>query len=254
MRILVAISALMCVIMIVAGFLFSTVAGYMAGIVGSSNNPLSGVTIATILFSSLILLALLGKDSPQGPVAAILIGAVVCCAGAMAGDNMQDMKTGNVLGATPWKQQVVQFVGTIAGALVIAPILNLLNAAYGFGAKTELHPQALAAPQSTLMQSVAQGVFGNTLPKGMVLIGALVGVAIIIADKILEKRKSNFRMPILAVAVGLYLPFELSSAILLGGIVAHLLERAHRNGSAKQKQESERMGICLLYTSPSPRD
>ena len=115
----VPISIFMALFMVIAGFLFSAVAGYMAGLVGSSNNPISGVTIATILTSALILLALMGTGSAKGPAAAIMIGAVVCCAAAIAGDNMQDLKAGHILGATPWRQQIMQFVGVIAAALTI---------------------------------------------------------------------------------------------------------------------------------------
>lgn len=221
------VSFAMTLIMVVAGFLFSSVAGYMAGLVGSSNNPISGITIATILFASLVLLAMLGTDSVVGPSAAIMIGGVVCCAAAIAGDNMQDLKAGYILGATPWKQQVMQAVGTVSAVLVIAPILNLLLQAYGIGVPTAEHPNPLAAPQATLMASVAQGVFHGGLPWTMAFIGAVVGVLIIVADEVLKSRGSSFRMPVLAVAVGIYLPLELSSAILVGGLVAHFAARVH---------------------------
>ncbi|MDA0678805.1 MAG: oligopeptide transporter, OPT family [Proteobacteria bacterium] len=221
------VSFAMTLIMVVAGFLFSSVAGYMAGLVGSSNNPISGITIATILFASLVLLAMLGTDSVVGPSAAIMIGGVVCCAAAIAGDNMQDLKAGYILGATPWKQQVMQAVGTVSAVLVIAPILNLLLQAYGIGVPTAEHPNPLAAPQATLMASVAQGVFHGGLPWTMAFIGAVVGVLIIVADEALKSRGSSFRMPVLAVAVGIYLPLELSSAILVGGLVAHFAARVH---------------------------
>ncbi len=157
----------MTLVMIVAGFLFSAVAGYMAGIVGSSNNPVSGITIATILFASLLLLWLTGPTA-DAAAAAILIGAVVCCAAAIAGDNMQDLKAGYLLGATPWKQQLMQGVGVVSAALVIAPILNLLLTAYGMGPATADHPDSLAAPQATLMASVAKGVLGGQLPWGFI--------------------------------------------------------------------------------------
>ncbi|MDP4820611.1 MAG: oligopeptide transporter, OPT family [Saprospiraceae bacterium] len=222
----VPITALMALLMIVAGFLFSAVAGYMAGLVGSSNNPISGVTIATILTSSLILLALLGSGAEKGPAAAILIGAVVCTAAAIAGDNMQDLKAGNILGATPRKQQIMQMVGVISAALVLPLVLQLLNTAYGFGPATAEKPDALAAPQATLMQSVAEGVFKGNLPWTMVYIGAAIGVLIILLDKYQEARGSDFRVPVLAVAVGLYLPFELDSAIMFGGLIALLSNKA----------------------------
>ena len=123
----VSISLPMAVTMLGAGFIFSAVAGYMAGLVGSSNNPISGVTIATVLISSLLLLGLMGSGAKDGPAAAIIIGAVVCCAAAIAGDNMQDLKAGYIVGATPWKQQVMQIVGTVSAAFVMAPILMCLG-------------------------------------------------------------------------------------------------------------------------------
>ncbi|MEZ4373801.1 MAG: oligopeptide transporter, OPT family [Polyangiaceae bacterium] len=233
------VSAVMSVVMLVAGFLFSAVAGYMAGLVGSSNNPISGVTIATILTSSLLLLGLLGSDSKIGPAAAILIGSVVCCAAAIAGDNMQDLKAGQILGATPRKQQYMQILGVIAAAVVVAPVLNLLLTAYGIGVPTDAHPKPLGAPQANLMASVAKGVFHGGLPWGMVAIGAGLGVGVIILDLVLEAKGSEFRTPVLAVAVGIYLPFELSVPILAGGLVAHFAERAHKQRVARAT-EAER--------------
>lgn len=223
----IGVALSMTLIMIVAGFLFSSVAAYMAGLVGSSNNPISGVTIATILFASLILLLMLGADAGNGPAAAIMIGAVVACAAALAGDNMQDLKAGHILGATPWKQQTMQIVGVLSAVLLMAPILNLLLQAYGIGIPTPEHPNPLAAPQATLMASVAQGVFKGGLPWTMISIGAGIGVLIIVVDEMLKSRGSTFRAPILAVAVGIYLPLELSSAILVGGLIAHFASRAH---------------------------
>ena len=222
------IAAFMALVMLVAGFVFSAVASYMAGIVGSSNNPVSGVTIATILTSAL-LLAALGTGSATGPAAAILIGAVVCCAAAIGGDNLQDLKTGHLVGATPWKQQVMQAVGVVAAAFVVAPILSLLLEAYGIGAATAAHPEPLPAPQATLMASVARGVFARDLPWPMVWVGAGVAAAVISLDVVLELRHSTFRTPVLAVAVGIYLPLELGTAILLGGLVAWAAARVARS-------------------------
>ncbi|HSG65986.1 MAG TPA: oligopeptide transporter, OPT family, partial [Gammaproteobacteria bacterium] len=222
----IGIALAMTVVMVVAGFLFSSVAAYMAGLVGSSNNPISGITIATILLTSLLLLWLLGSGAANGPAAAIMVGAVVCCAAAIAGDNLQDLKAGYIVGATPWKQQVMQGVGTISAVLVIAPILNLLLQAYGIGVRTPEQPNALLAPQATLMASVAQGVFGAGLPWGMVAAGAGIGVVIVAADEYLKARRSSWRAPVLAVAVGIYLPLELAVAILLGGLIAHAASRS----------------------------
>jgi len=225
----VPITLFMSLIMIVAGFLFSAVAGYMAGLVGSSNNPISGVTIATILTTALLLLLLMGTSDPaKGAAGAILVGAIVCCAAAIAGDNMQDLKAGHILGSTPRNQQIMQMVGVVSGALLIAPILNLLLASKGIGLPTLLHPNPLSAPQATLMMSVASGIFGGNLPWDIIVIGGFIGVLIILADEYLKRKKSNFKMPVLAVAVGLYLPFELDSSIFIGGLIAWLLEKGYQ--------------------------
>ena len=234
----IAISGMMAIFMVIAGFLFSAVAGYMAGLVGSSNNPISGVTIATILTASLLLLLILGAESEKGPAAAILIGAVVCCAAAIAGDNMQDLKAGHILGATPQKQQIMQVVGVVSAALVMPLVLQLLMDAYGFGPATAAHPDSLAAPQATLMQSVAEGVFSGDLPWPMIYAGMAIGVVIILLDKYQERRGSDFRIPILAVAVGIYLPFELDSAIMLGGLIAWVVSRYQRSQSTADEYES----------------
>ena len=228
----VGVGLVMTLTMVVTGFLFSSVAAYMAGLVGSSNNPISGVTIATILFASLLLLWMTG-DAAIGPAAAIMIGGVVASAAAIAGDNMQDLKAGFILGATPWKQQLMQGLGVISSVLVMAPILNLLLVAYGIGVPTAEHPNPLAAPQATLMQSVADGVFKGGLPWDMVIIGAAVGISIIVVDEVLKARGASFRAPVLAVAVGIYLPLELSVPICIGGLIAHYANRVNaRRGVA----------------------
>lgn len=227
------VAALMAGAMLIAGFLFAAVAGYMAGLVGSSNNPISGVTIATVLVSSLLLLWLMGAESAVGPAAAIFIGAVVACAAAIAGDNMQDLKAGYILGATPWKQQVMQVVGVTASAVVMAPVLSLMLKAYGIGIPTEEHPNPLAAPQAGLMAAVARGVFRRDLPWDMVAIGALVAVFFIVLDLWLEKRGSEFRTPVLAVAVGIYLPLELEVPILLGGLLAWAAGRVYTRSTLR---------------------
>ena len=221
------VSITMTLIMIVAGFLFVSVSAYLAGLVGSSNNPVSGITIATILFASVVLVLMLGRDSPIGAVAAIMIGAVVCCAAAVGGDNLQDLKAGYLVGATPWKQQLMLAIGAFSCALIMAPVLNLLAAAYGIGAPTAEHPNPLSAPQATLMASVAKGMFGGQLPWTMIAIGAAIGAAIIALDEWLKARKSHFRVPVLAAAIGIYLPLELMVPIFLGGLLAHLVERTH---------------------------
>jgi len=225
----VAIATLLAVVMMVFGFLFSAVAAYMAGIVGSSNNPISGVTIATILFASLLLLSLLEKNSNMGASAAIMIGAVVCCAAAIGGDNLQDLKTGHIVGATPWKQQIMQIIGVISAAVVLGLVLDILHTAYTIGSPT------LSAPQATLMKSVADGVFTGNLPWTMVGFGAVIGVIIILIDLRQERIGSDFRVPILAVAVGIYLPIELTVPIFIGGMIAHFSDRSKATDTMKKK-------------------
>ncbi|MGY0799122.1 OPT family oligopeptide transporter [Lysobacter sp. A286] len=222
------VSIPMTIIMIVAGFLFVSVSAYLAGLVGSSNNPVSGITIATILFASLVLVFLLGRDSPIGAVAAIMIGAVVCCAAAVGGDNLQDLKAGYLVGATPWKQQLMLAIGAFSCALIMAPVLNLLSAAYGIGTPTDAHPNPLPAPQAMLMASVAKGMFGGKLPWFMIGLGAAIGALVIALDEWLKKRGSKFRVPVLAAAIGIYLPLELMVPIFLGGLLAHFVERRHK--------------------------
>ena len=213
------------VLMVVTAFLFSAVAGYMAGLVGSSSNPVSGVTIATIMLAALLLLGILGREHPAGPAAALLVGAVVCCAAAMGGDNLQDLKTGHLVGATPWKQQVMQVIGVATGAVVIVPVLSLLQAKYGIGVATAAQPHPLSAPQATLMANLAKGVFGGSLPWHLVGVGMALGVAIIGVDQRQARRQAQLRFPVLAVALGMYLPLKLSAAILLGGLLAEYVRR-----------------------------
>jgi putative OPT family oligopeptide transporter len=231
------VSIPMAIIMIVAGFLFVSVSAYLAGLVGSSNNPVSGITIATILFASVVLLVLLGESgtmavgaggAPLGAVAAIMIGAVVCCAAAVGGDNLQDLKAGYLVGATPWKQQLMLGIGAFSCALIMAPVLNILSQAYGIGAPTPEHPNPLSAPQATLMASVAGGMFGGKdLPWGIIGIGAGVGAIIIAVDEWLKANGKAFRVPVLAAAIGIYLPLELMVPIFLGGLLAYFVEKRH---------------------------
>ena len=206
-------------VMLIFGFLFSAVAAYMAGVVGSSNNPISGVTIATILFSSLLIISFFDIDSSKGAAAAILIGAVVCCAAAIGGDNLQDLKTGNIVGATPWKQQLMQLVGVVSAALTLGIVLTLLHEAYGIGSSD------LPAPQAVLMTNVANGVFAGNLEWGMIYAGAILGIIIILIDQYQAYRNADFRVPILAVAIGIYLPIELTLPIFIGGMLNHIASK-----------------------------
>jgi putative OPT family oligopeptide transporter len=246
---------------LIAGFMFASVAGYMAGLVGSSNNPISGVTIATVLTISLIRLGLLGgsvdfKDVAMGKAAAavaIMVGGVVCCAAAIAGDNMQDLKAGQLVGATPRKQQIMQIVGVVAAAVAIAPVLQLLFDAYGLGGvlpREGMNPnEALQAPQAGLMASVSGGVLGGGLPWGLIGIGALLAVGIIAIDKLQEARGSEFRVPVLAVAVGIYLPLGLSVPIFVGGLVAHFAAVAMKRSGKSEAAQKKAGRNGLLFAS-----
>jgi putative OPT family oligopeptide transporter len=245
----VAVSLPMAVVMLVAGFVFSAVAGYMAGLVGSSNNPISGVTIATVTVSALLLLLLMGAGNVNGPAAAIIIGGVVCCAAAIAGDNMQDLKAGHILGATPWRQQVMQMIGTISAAFVLAPVLMLLYNAYGFRGEPGVGPDALSAVQANLMASVSRGVFKGDLPWSYVFVGMGIAAFVIILDEYLKRKESTFRTPVLAVTIGIYLPLELAVPIVLGGAVNYMVTRFHarRKTLIEDVETSNRNG--LLFAS-----
>ncbi|HEY3809202.1 MAG TPA: oligopeptide transporter, OPT family [Steroidobacteraceae bacterium] len=228
-----AVALPMTLAMIVLAFLFCSVSAYMAGIVGSSNDPVSGMIISTILAASALLLVLTGGNSVVGPVAAVMMGAAVCSALSLAGDNVQDLQCGYLIGATPWRQQVMIAVGAITSATVLAPVLNLLNTAYGIGVPDALHPHPLLAPQATMMAAVSKGLFGGHLPWDMIGIGAAIGIVIIALDEYQRLRGARFRVPVLAVAVGIYLPLYVSTTIFLGGLVAWFARRGRRAGEAE---------------------
>jgi putative OPT family oligopeptide transporter len=248
------ISAVMTFLMLIFGFIFSSIAGYMAGLVGSSNNPISGVTIATVIISALILLQLMGNEgmaATLGPIAVMYLAGLICSAAAIAGDNMQDLKCGHVVGATPWRQQLFQIVGVIAAAVVIPLILQLLDNQYGIG-RPSPNPDAipnsvLAAPQAGLMQALAGGIFGAGIQWNYIIVGFALAIALIILDKIQEKRRSSFRFPVLAVAVGIYLPLGLSVPIFIGGVIAWLVKR--RSADLEPAQRTQREGLGLLVAS-----
>jgi len=234
----IVVSAVMSVVVIVAGFLFSAVASYMAGLVGSSNNPVSGITISTILVSAGLLLVM-GVDSKAGPIAAILIGGVLCCASPIGAANLQDPKCVPLVGATPWKQQTMQIIGVVVAAVAMAPILNILNNAYHIGSP------GLSAPQANLMGTVANGVFAGGLPWTIIGIGAAIAIAVIVIDSVLEKKGAKFRIPVMAFAVGVYLPYHLSTPIFFGGVIAYFVQRKLDKDKADEhrRNQVERMGL-----------
>jgi putative OPT family oligopeptide transporter len=229
-----AISIAMTLAMIVLAFIFCAVSAYLTGLVGGSNDPVSGMIISTVLAGSALLLVLTGGNAVIGPVAAVMIGAAVCCALCVASDNLQDLKCGHMVGATPWRQQVMLAVGVVTSALVLAPILNLLAGAYGIGVPDAAHPKPLSAAQSVLISSVAKGLFGGSLPWNMVIIGVGLAVVVIVVDELLKRGGSGIRTPVLAVAVGVYLPQEYTLPIGIGGVLSWLVARANaRAGSGE---------------------
>jgi putative OPT family oligopeptide transporter len=207
-------------ILLVAAYLFSVVAGYMAGLVGSSNNPVSGITIATVVVAGLIIAWLaVGQEPLELKFITIVIGGVVCCAAALSGDNLQDLKAGSILGASPWKQQVMQILGVVAASFVLAPVLQVLHEGYVVGSRE------LVAPQAALVASLADGIFGGTLPLWIISVGALAALIVIAADKVLQ-HYSQYSIPVLAFAVGIYLPFALSAGVFMGALLRFSLERS----------------------------
>ena len=224
------ITILTTITMISMAFFFTAVASYIVGLVGNSNSPVSGMTI-TALFFTAGLLFIFGFTGTQGIIATLGVSAIVCCAACTSGDVCNDLKTGHLVGATPFKQQIMQIVGVAAAALVMAPILTLLheNVPGGIGGRE------LAAPQAQLFASLAEGFFGDgDLKWNMLGIGALVGIAILLIDMRLEKTKSTFRMHLMPVAVGMYLPFGLAIPIFIGGIIHHMITKGKDSEAAEK--------------------
>ena len=192
-------------------FFFTAVAGYLAGVIGSSNNPISGVTVATLLFTALLLTGLMYAgllDKYVGMTATIIVGAVVCCSAAIAGDSMQELKTGQLLGATPFNIQISRFVGVLVAAIVIPPIVAMLANAYGIALPDANHPTPLPAPQAVVMATIARSVFELNINWQMILVG--VGLAAVLI---------KLKLSPMAVAIGIYLPFTLTLPIMIGGLI-----------------------------------
>jgi putative OPT family oligopeptide transporter len=242
------ISVVLTVLMLGFGFLFSSVAGYMAGLVGSSNNPVSGVTMATVVVSSFLLLQLMGNDGIAGrvgPAAVIYLAAFICTGACIAGDNLQDLKCGHIVGSTPWKQQLCLVLGTIASAAVIPLVLAVLDQDQGIGRAVREGATPFAAPQATLMKDLSTGIFGAGINWNFILFGCALAVVIIALDGYLKRIKSAFRTPILAVAVGIYLPFGLSVLIFLGGMLTSLVKRRFQPKNEHENVALENSGMLL---------
>lgn len=234
--------ALSLVFVLVAGVVIASVCGYMAGLIGSSNSPISGVGIISALGISLLLAALFAGSVEARPLVAyaLFVTAIVFGVATISNDNLQDLKTGQLVGATPWRQQVALVLGVLFGSLVIPPILDLLNTTFGFQGAPGAGPEALAAPQAALISAIAQGVLGGTLDWGLIGLGALIGaVAIVIDEGLRGTRRGS--LPPLAVGMGMYLPLGVTALIVLGAVLGHGYNRW-----AKRQDDpalAERMGV-----------
>jgi putative OPT family oligopeptide transporter len=231
---------------LVAGIVIASVCGYMAGLIGASNSPISGVGILAILAAAL-LLAMGFEGSSQGEIQALVAYALFTTAivfgiATISNDNLQDLKTGQLVGATPWRQQVALVFGVIFGALIIPPVLDMLNAAYGFAGAPGAGEQALAAPQAALISALATGVLGGALNWYMIGLGAAVGVVAILVDTGLG-RAGLLRLPPLAVGIGIYLPMAVTLPVAIGAVLGLLYDR--RAARARDPEFAKRMGVLL---------
>lgn len=214
-------------IIVIFGFFFATVSSRMVGLVGSSNNPVSGMAIATLLIATMSIKAS-GKTGIDGMTAAIAIGSVICIVAAIAGDTSQDLKTGYLLGATPKKQQMGEIIGVIVSGLAIGGVLYLLNAAWGYGGAE------VPAPQATLMKMIVEGIMGGNLPWNLVFIGVFLAIALEI-----------LRVPVMPFAIGLYLPIYLNASIMIGGVVRMFMDhRKNVDEETKTKQTTDGTLYC----------
>ena len=223
----IPVTLLGAVIIVVFGFFFATVSSRMVGLVGSSNNPVSGMAIATLLIATMSIKAS-GKTGIDGMTAAIAIGSVICIVAAIAGDTSQDLKTGYLLGATPKKQQMGEIIGVVVSGLAIGGVLYLLNAAWGYGGAE------VPAPQATLMKMIVEGIMGGNLPWNLVFIGVFLAIALEI-----------LRVPVMPFAIGLYLPIYLNASIMIGGVVRMFMDRRKNvDEETKTKQTTDGTLYC----------
>tara|TARA_B100000073_G_scaffold122165_1_gene99438 strand:+ start:1488 stop:3416 length:1929 start_codon:yes stop_codon:yes gene_type:complete len=243
----IAITVVTTIIMIIMAFFFTAVASYIVGLVGNSNSPVSGMTITAVLFTG-GLLYVFGFSGTEGMVATLGVAAIVCCAACTSGDVCNDLKTGQIVGSTPFRQQIMQIAGVAVASLVMAPIMQLLHETTPGG----IGGRELAAPQAGLFASLAKGFFGDgILPWNMVAIGAALGIIILSADSFLERwyklkniqNPNSFRLHLMPIAVGMYLPFGLSTPILIGGLLAHFILK--ENSSNKDPDSVLQKGVLL---------
>lgn len=222
----IPVSLLGAVIVVIFGFFFATVSSRMVGLVGSSNNPVSGMAIATLLIATVIL-KITGESGASGMQSAIAIGSIICIVAAIAGDTSQDLKTGYLLGATPKKQQLGEIVGVIAAAFAIGGTLYLLDSAWGFGS------EELAAPQATLMKMIIEGVMEGNLPWALVFTGVFIAVAVEVVG-----------IPVLPFAIGVYLPVQLNACIMVGGLVRLAFDKMKKEENEKKRIVNDGILFC----------
>lgn len=238
----IGIAILSIPLVLAGGFFVSAICGYMAGLIGSSNSPISGVGILAVVGTALCLALLFGSGSATPLVAvALFITAILFAVACSSNNNLQDLKTGQLVGAAPWRQQVALLAGVAAATVTVPVVLNLLAKAYGFSGAPNLHAiaaQPLAAPQANLMAALAQGVIGGKLNWNMIEIGALVGVGIVVVDEILRMGKW-LRLPPLAVGLGIYLPMEATLPVVVGAVIGWLYNRAVTG------ERAERLGVLV---------
>ena len=226
--VLIAVSV---IFILLAGLLVAAVCGYMAGLIGSSNSPVSGVGLLVVVITAVVILAVHGRGSTTEENTALIAytlftSAIVFCIATIANDNLQDLKTGQLVGATPWKQQVALVIGVVFGSLIIPPVLELMQNSFGFQGAPGAGPDALAAPQASLISSLAKGVLGGGIDWKLLGIGAAIGVVVIIIDEVLRPAsKGKLALPPLAVGMGIYLPASLTILIPIGGLIGFLYNR-----------------------------
>jgi putative OPT family oligopeptide transporter len=233
---------------LIVGFLIAGICGYMAGLIGASNSPISGVGILSIVMCAATL-TLVVSATPETSLAlvalALFVTAIIFACATISNDNLQDLKTGQLVGASPMRQQIALIVGVAAGAAVIAPVLNLLATAYGFAGAANVGvvaPNPLPAPQATLISALAQGVIGGNLEWTMIGIGALVGVGLILLDTMLGALK-KLSIPPLAVGIGIYLPMSATFAVVVGAVLSYWYNR--RAQSSANPDRAERLGTLV---------
>ena len=214
---------------LIAGLVIASVCGYMAGLIGASNSPISSVGIIAVIASALLIAAFMaGTDASASSLVAytLFTAAIVFGIATISNDNLQDLKTGQLVGATPWKQQVALVIGVIFGSLVIPPVLQLMLTAFGFQGMEGAGADALAAPQAVLMSSVATGIFDDSLDWNLIFLGVAIGVAVIIVDEILSvTTKKKYALPPLAVGMGMYLPVAVTVMVPVGALLGYLYNR-----------------------------